>query len=44
MLGCHHPACVRACRVVARILMEDDDTTEDQLDYKSVGDAPLIGV
>lgn len=31
-------------QVVARILMEDDDATKDQLDYKSVGDALLIGV
>lgn len=31
-------------QVVARIPMEDYDATEDQLDYKSVGDALLIGV
>ena len=38
------PSMRESMQVVARILMEDDDTTEDQLDDKSVGDALLIGV
>lgn len=31
-------------KIVARTLIEEYDATEDQLDYKSVGDALLIGV
>lgn len=38
------PSMRESMQVVARILMEDYDATEDQLDYKSVGDALLIGV
>lgn len=42
--GMTPPSMRENMQVVARILMEDDDATEDQLDYKSVGDALLIGV
>ena len=42
--GMSPPSMRESMQVVVRILMEDDDATEDQLDYKSVGDALLIGV
>jgi len=31
-------------KIVARTLIEEYDATEDQLDYKSVGDALLVSV